>query len=81
MWAVSLLQILDHMNAPDYAYGSIMKWAHDASADGYDFRKGIIEYVLMYLEDNISPKRMTNCNALVFRFHKSHCQTYRKTYP
>ena len=38
-WTVSLLQILDHMNAPDYAYGSIMKWAHDASpADGYDFR-------------------------------------------
>ena len=35
---VSLLQILDHMNAPDYAYGSIMKWAHDASANGYDFR-------------------------------------------
>jgi hypothetical protein len=26
------------MNAPDYAYVSIMKWAHDASADGYDFR-------------------------------------------
>ena len=38
-WTVSLLQILDHMNAPDYAYVSIMrKWAHDASADGYDFR-------------------------------------------
>ena len=37
-WTVSLLQILDHMNAPDYAYGSILKWAHDASADGYDFR-------------------------------------------
>ena len=36
-WTVSLLQILDHMNAPDYAYGSIMKWAHDAAADGYDF--------------------------------------------
>ena len=37
-WTVSLLQLLDHMNAPDsYAYGSIMKWAHDASADGYDF--------------------------------------------
>jgi hypothetical protein len=30
-WSVSLLQILDHINAPDYAYGSIMKWAHDAS--------------------------------------------------
>ena len=26
------------MNAPDYAYVSIMKWAYDASADGYDFR-------------------------------------------
>ena len=36
-WTVSLLQILDHMNAPDYAYGFIMKWAHDASTDGYDF--------------------------------------------
>ena len=32
-----VLQILNHMNAPDYSYGSIMKWAHDASADGYDF--------------------------------------------
>ena len=37
-WTVSLLQILDHMNAPDYVYGSILKWAHDASADGCDFR-------------------------------------------
>ena len=37
-WTVSLFQILDHMNAPDYAYVSIMrKWGHDASADGYDF--------------------------------------------
>ena len=44
-------------------------------------RKGTIEYVLMYVVDNISPKRMTNFHALVFRFHKSHHQTYRKTYP
>ena len=36
-WTVSPLQILDHINAPDYAYGSIMKWAHGASANGYDF--------------------------------------------
>jgi hypothetical protein len=35
---VPLLKILDRMNAPDYAYVSILKWARDASADGYDFR-------------------------------------------
>ena len=35
----------------------------------------------MYVVDNIFPKRMANFDALAFRFHKSHCQTYRKTYP
>ena len=44
-------------------------------------KQGIIEYVSMYVVDNISPKRMANFDALAFHFHRSQCQTYRKTYP
>ena len=36
-WTVSLLKILDEMNAPDYAFESILKWARSASADNYSF--------------------------------------------
>ena len=36
-WTVSLLKILDEMNAPDYAFESILKWARSASADTYSF--------------------------------------------
>ena len=36
-WTVALLKILDEMNAPDYAFGSIMAWARSASADSYSF--------------------------------------------
>ena len=36
-WTVDLLKILDNMNAPDYAYGDILSWARDASADNFTF--------------------------------------------
>ena len=36
-WTISLLKILDNMNAPDYAFESILKWARNAHADGYSF--------------------------------------------
>ena len=36
-WTVALLKVLDDMNAPDYAFKSIMEWAWDACADGYSF--------------------------------------------
>ena len=36
-WTVSLLKILSDMNAPDYAFGQIMKWAHAAKIDDYSF--------------------------------------------
>ena len=47
----------------------------------YCIRKGVIEYVSMYVVDNITPKRMADFDALAFHFHKSHRQTYMKTYP
>ena len=36
-WTVSLLKILDDMNAPDYAFESILKWARSANAGNYSF--------------------------------------------
>ena len=36
-WTISLLKILDDMNAPDYAFESVLKWARSAQADGYSF--------------------------------------------
>jgi hypothetical protein len=31
------LIILDDMNAPDYAFEGVLKWARNAQADGYSF--------------------------------------------
>ena len=36
-WTISLLKILDDMNAPDYAFATVLKWARNAQADGYSF--------------------------------------------
>jgi hypothetical protein len=36
-WTISLLKILDDINAPDYAFESVQKWARHAHADGYSF--------------------------------------------
>ena len=36
-WTVALLKLLDDMNAPDYAFNKILKWAHSAQAEGYAF--------------------------------------------
>jgi hypothetical protein len=36
-WTIALLKLLDDMNAPDYAFASVLTWARDASADGYSF--------------------------------------------
>lgn len=36
-WTVALLKVLDDINAPDYAFGSILAWARAASADEYSF--------------------------------------------
>lgn len=37
-WTVSLLKILDHANAPDYAFGEVLEWARGACADNYSFK-------------------------------------------
>jgi hypothetical protein len=37
-WTIALLKVLDDMNAPDYAFKSMMEWARDACADGYSFQ-------------------------------------------
>ena len=36
-WTISLLKILDNMNAPNHAFESIIKRACNAHADGYSF--------------------------------------------
>ena len=36
-WTVSLLKILDEAQAPDYAFGQVLKWARLASTHGYSF--------------------------------------------
>jgi hypothetical protein len=36
-WTVALLKLLDDINAPDYAFSKILKWAHSAQAEGYSF--------------------------------------------
>ena len=35
-WTVALLKLLDEdMNALDYAFSKILKWAHNAQAEAY----------------------------------------------
>jgi len=36
-WTIALLKILDDMNAPDYAFSDVIKWAQAASSDDYSF--------------------------------------------
>ena len=36
-WTVALLKLLDDMNAPDYAFEAIIKWAREANNDNYSF--------------------------------------------
>jgi hypothetical protein len=36
-WTVALLKLLDDMNALDYAFSQILKWAHNAQAEAYSF--------------------------------------------
>ena len=36
-WTIALLKLLDDMNAPDYAFKAIMKWARAAKDDNYSF--------------------------------------------
>ena len=37
-WTVSLLKILNDMNAPDYAFSNIIQWGYDTQAEGYAFK-------------------------------------------
>ena len=36
-WTIALLKLLDDMNAPDYAFKAIIKWARAAKDDNYSF--------------------------------------------
>ena len=36
-WTVALLKLLDDMNAPDYAFASVLRWARGANASRYSF--------------------------------------------
>ena len=36
-WTVGLLKLLDDMNAPDYAFASVLRWARGANAARYSF--------------------------------------------
>jgi hypothetical protein len=37
-WTIAFLKLLDDMNAPDYAFAWILKWAPGAQAEGYTFQ-------------------------------------------
>ena len=37
-WTITSLKLLDDMNALDYAFAPILKWAQDAQAEGYTFQ-------------------------------------------
>jgi Plavaka transposase len=37
-WTVSLLKMLNDMNAPDYAFRNIIQWGYAAQAEGYTFQ-------------------------------------------
>ena len=52
-WTVTLLKLLDDINAPDYAFTKILKWAHSAQAEGYSFHRA-----------NGELSRMQNINVL-----------------
>jgi hypothetical protein len=36
-WTIALLTLLDDMNAPDYAFTAVLKWARVASEEWYSF--------------------------------------------
>jgi hypothetical protein len=36
-WTVSLLKLLNDMNAPDYAFSQLLQWGSNAMSDGYTF--------------------------------------------
>ena len=36
-WTIALLKLLDDMNAPDYAFTAVLKWAQGESEEGYSF--------------------------------------------
>ena len=37
-WTIALLKLLNDMNAPDYAFSRILKWAHHTQTEGYSFQ-------------------------------------------
>ena len=50
-WTIALLKLLDDMNAPDYAFTSILRWARGATAAGYSF----------YPDGGLSRSRSIDC--------------------
>ena len=45
------------------------------------FLKGVIEVVIFLVLDNVPKRHEAALDRLAVRFHKSHCQSYRKAYP
>jgi hypothetical protein len=37
-WTIASLKLIDDMNAPDYAFARILKWAQCAQVEGYSFQ-------------------------------------------
>ena len=50
-WTIALLKLLDDMNAPDYAFTSVLRWARGATAAGYSF----------YPDGGLSRSRSIDC--------------------
>ena len=49
-WTVALLQLLNEINAPDYAFSRILKWGRDAKAEGYTFNPlgGLVALAILH---------------------------------
>jgi hypothetical protein len=50
-WTIALLKLLEDMNAPDYAFTSVLQWARGANAAGYSF----------YPDGGLSRSRSIDC--------------------
>ena len=47
-WTVALLKLLDDMNAPDYAFTKILKWAHSKAQYGQNCKSGQEGWTILY---------------------------------
>jgi hypothetical protein len=66
-WTVALMKLLIDWNAPDEAFGMILKWARSAKADNYSFYPSLEggHLVTKILMSCLTPLRMQNYFYLI----------------